>query len=106
MVVDYEAAWVRMQSLVASKTQHGREGLLSDMARIAEDCSVPAGELSKLLRLYGVEVERVRVVHESIRDEDPDSLGDSLADRTAPTPASMTKQEVTDVHRSRTPVSV
>lgn len=60
MVVDFEAAWIELQAAIAAKTQHGREGLLVEMAQIAERHRVPAGELSRLLRLYGVEVERVR----------------------------------------------
>lgn len=59
MVCDYEQAWLKLQQFAASKTQHGREGLLKRMAEIAAECQVPAGELSRLLRLYGVEVERI-----------------------------------------------
>lgn len=60
MVTDYEAAWVELQAYVASKTQHGREPTLAKMAELADAHRVPAGELSRLLRLYGIEVERVR----------------------------------------------
>lgn len=59
MVIDYEAAWVRLQALIASKSQHGREATLTAMATIANESRVGAGELSRLLRLYGVEVERI-----------------------------------------------
>lgn len=62
MVTDYERAWIELAALVASKTQHGREALLVEMAQIGQRCQVPAGELSRLLRLYGVEVERTRSV--------------------------------------------
>lgn len=58
VVVDYERAWTELAEFVASKTQHGREGLLSEMAQIAGRCRVAGGELARLLRLYGVEVER------------------------------------------------
>jgi hypothetical protein len=60
VVTDYEAAWSRLQQRLAAKTQWGRDELLLEMARLQGDCRVPAGELSRLLRLYGVEVERVR----------------------------------------------
>lgn len=73
MVVDYEAAWIALQDLVASKSQHGRDALLKDMARIAAEARVPAGELSRWLRLYGVEVERARSTEaDIIRDDRPD----------------------------------
>lgn len=62
MVVDYERAWLDLGRHVASKTQHGREGLLTAMAEIAEQCRVPSGELPRLLRLYGVEVARARAI--------------------------------------------
>lgn len=71
MVTDYERAWIRLQAFIAGKTQHGREGLLAEMAAIAADCQVPAGELARLLRLYGVEVERARAIEaETDRTED------------------------------------
>lgn len=60
MVIDYEAAWIEFQQYLASKTQHGRERLLVEMASIAERHRVPAGETSRLLRLYGIEVEHRR----------------------------------------------
>lgn len=70
MVCDYEAAWLELQALIASKSQHGREATLRAMAELAERHRVPAGELSRLLRLYGVEVERTRsVAAENTRDE-------------------------------------
>lgn len=76
MVVDYEAAWAQLAKVVASKTQHGREGLLTEMAQIADEHRVPAGELSRLLRLYGVEVERARSMSaESERLESEDFAG-------------------------------
>jgi hypothetical protein len=62
VVVDYERAWTMLAATIASKTQHGREPLLTEMAQIARRCEVPAGELSRLLRLYGVEVERARSI--------------------------------------------
>ena len=83
MVVDYEAAWNQLGEYVAGKTQHGREGLLIEMQKIAASCRVPAGELSRLLRLYSVEVERAR---RETRDEDTDfTAGDvSAADDVLP----------------------
>lgn len=83
MVADYEAAWIELQALVAGKTQHGREGLLAAMAEIAQRQRVPAGELSRLLRLYGVEVERARsIAADTQRDGAADFAGglDSPAD--------------------------
>lgn len=83
MVTDYEQAWIRLQEFIASKSQHGREGTLTEMAKIAAECRVPAGELSRLLRLYGVEVERARAIAtESERSELADFAGggSSLAD--------------------------
>lgn len=62
MVVDYEAAWHELAARIASKSQHGREATLIEMAEIAHRHRVPAGELSKLLRLYGVETERARSI--------------------------------------------
>lgn len=86
MVVDYEAAWVALQAHVAGKTQHGREQTLAKMAELAAEHRVPAGELPRLLRLYGVEVERVRSAAADIRDEGDDFAGglDSPADRALP----------------------
>lgn len=60
MVIDYEAAWIELSAVVAGKSQHGRSGLLVEMASIAERHRVPAGETSRLLRLYGIEVEHRR----------------------------------------------
>ena len=79
MVTDYEAAWSELAAVVARKTQHGREGLLAEMATIAERNRVPAGELSRLLRLYGVEVERARsIVTETQPAGSSASAGDSI----------------------------
>lgn len=69
MVCDYEAAWHELAELVASKSQHGREPTLIAMAEIAGRNRVPSGELSRLLRLYGVEVERARAIS---TNTDPD----------------------------------
>jgi hypothetical protein len=63
VVIDYEGAWHELAAFAASKTQHGREGLLVEMTRIAQDHRVAAGELPRLLRLYSIEVERVRSTH-------------------------------------------
>lgn len=96
MVTDYEAAWTEMAALVASKTQHGREGLLSSMAEIAARNRVPAGELSRLLRLYGVEVERARsITTETTRPGVDDFAGGfgSLTDGASP---HITDREVND----------
>lgn len=46
------------------------------MSELASECRVPAGELSRLLRLYGIEVERVR----SISEQGPAELASSDAD--------------------------
>lgn len=70
MVVDFEAAWHELHALIAGKSQHGREATLIAMAEIAERHQVAGGELSRLLRLYGVEVERARSITADIdRDE-------------------------------------
>lgn len=91
MVTDYESAWIELQAAIAAKTQHGREGLLVEMAAIAERQRVPAGELSRLLRLYGVEVERVRSIEaESDRDEATDFAGGSPSPADHGSPATMT----------------
>lgn len=88
MVTDYEAAFIALGEYVASKTQHGREGLLTKMAEIAAEHRVPAGELSRLFRLYGVEVERARsVAADTSRDDLSGSRGDSLPARTGGSPA-------------------
>lgn len=76
MVTDYERAWSRLAEVVAAKTQHGREGLLTAMAEIAAECRVPEGEKARLLRLYGVEVDRLST--ETDRDE-PDHFEAGLA---------------------------
>lgn len=76
MVVDYEKAWIRLQAEIAGKSQHGREGLLRAMAQIAAECRVPEGEKARLLRLYGVEVDRLSA--ETDRDE-PDDFEAGLA---------------------------
>lgn len=58
MVVDYEAAFHELAEHVSSKTQHGREGLLTEMALIVARNRVEVGELPRLLRLYSVETAR------------------------------------------------
>lgn len=87
MVVDYEAAWSDLQQLIASKSQHGREATLVAMAEIAGQHRVAAGEKSRLLRLYSIEVERERLAE---MDTDPDTIAhldagfDSVADADRP----------------------
>lgn len=80
--VDYELAWHRLGEYVASKTQHGREGLLVEMQKIAAECRMPEGELARLLRLYGVEVSSTR----QPRDDDEGFEGgfDSRSDHDIP----------------------
>lgn len=78
MVVDYEAAWTELAELIASKTQHGREQTLTAMAQIAANHRVPAGELSRLLRLYGVEVERARSMSTETDRDVPERLDGGL----------------------------
>lgn len=76
VVTDYEAAWTELAALIASKSQHGREATLTAMAEIAACHRVPAGELARLLRLYGVEVERARSLSTEItRDETAGFVG-------------------------------
>lgn len=79
MVTDFEAAWHDLMAYVAGKTQHGRDALLREMVRIADSRRVAAGELSRLLRLYGVEVERVRSISEQGPADPEHSESDSLA---------------------------
>lgn len=79
MVVDYEAAWHKLGELIAAKSQHGREPTLVAMQEIARDCRVPEGELPRLFRLYGVEVEQARRITE-VRDDHADlAVGDASA---------------------------
>lgn len=78
MVTDFEAAWADLQELIASKPQHGRPALLIAMAEIQAKHRVQ-GDLTRLLRLYGVEV------HASAETEpagSPNSSGEDLPDRT------------------------
>jgi hypothetical protein len=70
VVTDYEAAWVELMAHVASKTQHGRQDLLTKMAELAGEHRVAAGELSSVLRLYGVEVGRSRSASAESRFEE------------------------------------
>jgi hypothetical protein len=79
MVIDYERAWHKLGEYVAEKTQHGREGLLVRMQEIAAECRVPAGELSRLLRLYGVEVERVREAEAETDSDEGEPIGGGAA---------------------------
>jgi hypothetical protein len=80
--VDYELAFHRLGEYVASKTQHGREGLLVEMQKIAAECRIPEGDLARLLRLYGVEVNSAH----NPRDEDDPSAADSIRAGTPPSP--------------------
>lgn len=90
-VVDYEQAWIRLQAVVAGKSQHGREPLLVEMAEIAADCRVAEGEKVRLLRLYGVDVGRVERP-QSHRDTAPSSGGDDVAAGTGSDPATLARQ--------------
>jgi hypothetical protein len=58
VVIDYEAAYHELAEFVSDKTQHGREGLLTEMAQIVSRNRVEVGELPRVLRLYSVEVAR------------------------------------------------
>jgi len=69
VIIDYEAAWHELAAFIASKTQHGREATLVEMTRLAQEHRVPAGELSRMLRLYSIEVERTRTTSQSDGDE-------------------------------------
>lgn len=64
-VVDHERAWVQLQAVIASKSQHGREALLVEMATIASRCQMPEGELVRLLRLHGVDLQRLHATRDS-----------------------------------------
>jgi len=92
-VIDYEAAWHALSAEIASKTQHGREGLLTRMAELAEAHRLPAGQLPMLLRLYGVEVARAEAIAaEHDRDEDVAATVDSIRRGGLPAPATMTER--------------
>lgn len=58
MVIDYEAAYHELAEFISGKSQHGREGLLTEMAHITARNRVEVGELPRVLRLYSVEVAR------------------------------------------------
>lgn len=94
VVVDYERAWTELQALIAEKPQHGREPTLVAMAEIAQRCRVPAGELSKLLRLYGVEVDRAR----SIATESVVESGDFAGGSSSPGDTELAAHHRTEVH--------
>lgn len=94
MVVDYERAWVELTSHIAGKSQHGREPTLVAMAEIAHRCEVPAGEISKLLRLYGVEVERAR----SVATESVVESGDFAGGSVSPGDVGLAAHHRTEVH--------
>jgi hypothetical protein len=82
VVIDYEAAWTELAQHIASKTQHGREPLLTEMAHIAARSRVEAGELPRVLRLYGVEVARAAVADISPAEGSDLAVGfDSTGDR-------------------------
>jgi hypothetical protein len=81
VVVDYEAAWVELQAIVASKPQHGADALLREMARIAHECRVAAGEPARMLRLYGVEVHRLHANHPDASEALAAGLGSAVDDR-------------------------
>lgn len=85
MVVDYESAWIALQERIASKPQHGRAGLLEDMARIAAENRVPEGEKARLLRLYGVETSASSLTHtDSDTPEHLEAGAPSVADAERP----------------------
>jgi hypothetical protein len=100
MVVDYEQAWIRLGELIASKPHHGSKDLTLAMAEIASECRIPGGTLSRLLRLYGVEVEMDRLA-DALRDVDPQAGGGSAASGMDPAAAiaNNTTQEVNDGSR-------
>jgi hypothetical protein len=39
--VNYERAMLRVRSLVASKSSHGRDTLLQQIAKIEQECEIP-----------------------------------------------------------------
>lgn len=78
MVCDYERAWLQLGRRIADKTQHGRAELLTAMAEIADDCQVTGGELARMLRLYGVEVERARSIEAETHRREPGDFDGGL----------------------------
>lgn len=72
MVCDYERAWLEFGEYIAGKPQHGQRDLLTQMVLIAQRSRVQAGELPRLLRLYGVEVERVRAMETETDQAQPE----------------------------------
>lgn len=101
MVVDYEAAWIELAAFAASKTQHGREGLLVEMTRLADEHRVPAGELSRMLRLYSIEVERTRAASQSDGDETRVSLADRVLNTHSPEDAGLPRHHDRGGHDGR-----
>lgn len=85
MVIDYEAAYHELAAHIAGKTQHGREGLLTEMALIAERNRVEVGELARVLRLYGVETARAGSADIHPAEDSPLLTGlASVSDRPSP----------------------
>jgi hypothetical protein len=84
-----------------ASTQHGRESLLTKMAELAADARVPAGELSRMLRLYGVEVERARsIAAETGQDESGDLASGFASGVDGRLPEHHRTEEVHDGHRA------
>lgn len=44
MLVDYEAAWLKLKAEIASKKSHGKRDLLVRMGEIEVDSMVPEGQ--------------------------------------------------------------
>lgn len=85
MAFDAQAAWVRLGALVARQPNWGRQRLLSEMARIAEECMVPEDEMDRALRLVLPELADVifnraqsrepQVPDSPVADEESDWVG-------------------------------
>jgi len=52
--VDYEAAWTALQAEVASKPGHGRAPLLTRMAELAAEHTIPEGLMERAARIFGL----------------------------------------------------
>jgi hypothetical protein len=94
VVTDYEKAWIALQASIASKPQHGRDGLLREMAELAAEHRVPAGETAALLRFHGVEVGRAHgaATTRIHRDEPVPFVGGAPSPADAGSPATMTER--------------
>lgn len=65
MVADYEAAWVELGALVASREGWGSKTLSAEMAKILAKYRVSETQVERVLRLYGGSVSVVMSTSEA-----------------------------------------